>query len=172
MKEVFTLLADYNAKTNQEMFAVLEQVPAAKLAEKNGLFFDSIAGTLNHLLQADVAWIGRFAASFPGLEDIVAKLPDLKGKDPKTAIYPDLASFKKVRLVVDEAMKALAKKFPEDKYGAVLNYKNMKGEAQSKTVWHALLHFFNHGTHHRGQIAAALDQLQVQNDFSNLISKV
>ncbi len=34
------------------------------------------------------------------------------------------------------------------------------------------LHLFNHQTHHRGQISVLLDQLGVENDYSNLISKV
>lgn len=31
------------------------------------------------------------------------------------------------------------------------------------------MHFFNHQTHHRGQIAAVLDAAGIENDYSNLI---
>jgi uncharacterized damage-inducible protein DinB len=41
----------------------------------------------------------------------------------------------------------------------VIEYKNLKGDAFAKPVWEILLHVVNHGTYHRGQIAAMLRQL-------------
>ncbi len=171
MKETFLLLADYNAKTNREMLEVLDKVPAGKLTEKNGLFFESIAGTLNHLLQADVLWLERFAANVPELADVASKLPAVKPKDPKGPAFADLPAFSKTRAAADEAIGEAMRLFPEGRYGSTLVYRNIKGEEQKKIAWQAVLHFFNHQTHHRGQVAAALDQIGVQNDFSNLIWK-
>ncbi len=33
----------------------------------------------------------------------------------------------------------------------------------------ALVHFFNHQTHHRGQVSALLDGWKIENDYSNMI---
>jgi uncharacterized damage-inducible protein DinB len=35
-----------------------------------------------------------------------------------------------------------------------------------------LLHVFNHGTHHRGMIAAYLDLLGIENDYSAMTTKI
>jgi len=153
------------------MLEVLDKLPAGKLTEKNGLFFESIAGTLNHLLQADVLWLERFAANFPELGGVASKLPAVKPKDPKAISFADLPAFRKARAAVDEAIEEAMKLFPEGKYGSTLVYRNIRGEEQKKIAWQAVLHFFNHQTHHRGQVAAALDQFGVENDFSNLIWK-
>jgi uncharacterized damage-inducible protein DinB len=53
----------------------------------------------------------------------------------------------------------------------VLRYQDIRGKQQEKPAWRALLHFFNHQTHHRGQVSVLLDQMSVTNDFSNLIWK-
>jgi uncharacterized damage-inducible protein DinB len=34
-----------------------------------------------------------------------------------------------------------------------------------------LLHLFNHQTHHRGQVAALLDQTGVANDYPGIVNK-
>ncbi len=41
----------------------------------------------------------------------------------------------------------------------VLAYHNSRGEAFSRVLADVLLHLVNHGTHHRGQISAALTAL-------------
>mgnify|MGYP006287278417 FL=1 len=48
-------------------------------------------------------------------------------------------------------------------------YQNSKGREFRQPLWQILLHMFNHQTHHRGQVAQALDELGIQNDVSNLI---
>ncbi len=43
------------------------------------------------------------------------------------------------------------------------------GEKLEKIFWKLLIHMFNHQTHHRGQISQILDNLKVENDYSNMI---
>ena len=43
------------------------------------------------------------------------------------------------------------------------------GQRVEKVFWKAIIHFFNHQTHHRGQIAEMLDILQIENDYSNMV---
>jgi hypothetical protein len=45
------------------LWATLEQLPAAALAKPAGLAFDSIHGTLAHLLCADILWYHRLTKS-------------------------------------------------------------------------------------------------------------
>jgi len=43
------------------------------------------------------------------------------------------------------------------KLSSVIKYKNYKGEDQEQELWKTLLHWFNHQTHHRGQVSVLLD---------------
>jgi len=57
--------------------------------------------------------------------------------------------------------------------GNRMKYKNYKGEELERPYWNLVFHILNHGTHHRGEISALLDQGGVANDFSgfNLYTK-
>jgi uncharacterized damage-inducible protein DinB len=46
--------------------------------------------------------------------------------------------------------------WPAERFDGKLAYTNMRGQAISLPFAATLAHVFNHGTHHRGQISAAL----------------
>ena len=50
----------------------------------------------------------------------------------------------------------LAAEWPLERFDGRLDYTNMRGQAMSLPFAATLAHVFNHGTHHRGQITAAL----------------
>ena len=50
----------------------------------------------------------------------------------------------------------LIAEWPVERFDGKLNYTNMRGQAMSLPFAATLAHVFNHGTHHRGQITAAL----------------
>jgi uncharacterized damage-inducible protein DinB len=56
----FELLARYNQWMNEKLYQVCAEIPDQKRKEDLGAFFQSIHGTLNHLLYGDKAWMGRF----------------------------------------------------------------------------------------------------------------
>lgn len=39
---------------------------------------------------------------------------------------------------------------------AIISYKDMKGNSHQSPLWQILLHVINHGTHHRGMVAAMI----------------
>jgi uncharacterized damage-inducible protein DinB len=43
------------------------------------------------------------------------------------------------------------------------------GTVLKRIAYKAMVHFFNHQTHHRGQISAILDERNIVNNFSNMI---
>ena len=46
---------------------------------------------------------------------------------------------------------------------------NRRGEKLDRALWRALVHVFNHQTHHRGQGSAVLDRMGIENNYSNMI---
>ncbi|MCJ7783608.1 MAG: DUF664 domain-containing protein [Desulfobacterales bacterium] len=171
MRELFQLLAEYNKRTNQEVLGILEGLPQEQLSKDLGSYYSSILGIMNHILVTDATWIRRFANNLPELNAVTPQLPTFELKTWKDIVWNSLSLFKPVRTSVDEVIGQVFRLVPEDKYNLKIRYQDYKGQEQHKTVWYAFLHFFNHQTHHRGQVAVLLDQLSVENDFSNLIWK-
>jgi uncharacterized damage-inducible protein DinB len=171
MKDLFELLAEYNEKTNREMLGILGAQAPELLSRPAGAYHGSILGVLNHLLQADVSWLQCFTHQLPELGFVPPALPDFKLRSLKDVVWDSLPAFQPVREKVDELLRRAMREIPPARYPEILEYRNIKGEAQRKVIWHALLHVFNHQTHHRGQVAALLDQYGVENDYSNLIWK-
>jgi uncharacterized damage-inducible protein DinB len=168
MKELFELLAEYNAKTNREMLGILGAQSPELASRPAGAYHGSILGVLNHLLQADVLWLRRFSL-LPELSFVPPELPAFKVQGLKEVVWDSLSVFQPLREKVDELLGRAVRAIPPARYPEILEYRNIKGEAQRKVIWRTLLHLFNHQTHHRGQVAALLDQFGVQNDYSNLI---
>ena len=53
-----------------------------------------------------------------------------------------------------------------------MKYKNYKGEDIKKEVWKTLLHWFNHQTDHRGQISVLLDMIEIDHDYSSVVTRI
>jgi uncharacterized damage-inducible protein DinB len=171
MKETFVLLAEYNAVTNREVLEVLRGVPKEDLSRNLGSYFASILGIMNHILVSDVAWLRRFSKALPELSALGKDLPTFELKTLTDVIWPELDSLSPVRERVDGVIVQAFQALPEERFTEVLRYQNWRGQEQEKIAWRAFLHFFNHQTHHRGQVSALLDRLSVKNDYSNLIWK-
>jgi hypothetical protein len=56
----YETMAAYNAWMNQKLYAICADISDEKRKENLGAFFQSIHGTLNHLLFGDRVWMGRF----------------------------------------------------------------------------------------------------------------
>ena len=169
MQEIFQLLAEYNRTTDREMLGILGAQPPELLSRPAGAYHGSILGVLNHLLQADVVWLRRFAHQLPELGPVAKELPDFKLRSLKDVVWDSLAVFQPVREKTDELLERAVQAIAPARYPEFLEYRNIKGEPQRKVLWRTLLHLFNHQTHHRGQVAALLDQFGIENDYSNLI---
>ena len=144
----FDLLARYNVWATARLLGAVAAVPDAAYRHDVGLFFRSIHGTLNHLLVGEhLLWFVRFA----------------EGRSPTVAldaeVEPDRAQLD-ARLREGAARWApLIASFSPDRWDGTLDYTTMRGTAASLPCAATLAHVFNHGTHHRGQITAALTAL-------------
>lgn len=144
----FTQLARYNVWATERLLAAIEPVNEFDYRRDLRLFFKSIHGTLNHLLVGEhMLWQRRFA----------------RGESPKLALDMEVEP-ERDRLA--QALKGGAKVWeplmagwPAERFDGQLSYTNMRGQAMNLPFAATLAHVFNHGTHHRGQISAALTQL-------------
>lgn len=147
-KENLLLLAHYNIWATYRLVQHLKNVSDDDFHKDISLFFKSISGTLNHLLLGEhYLWYSRFN---DGISPSIA-LDTIVHYD-KTQLLNELQSKSKhwINFIQD---------LDESRLVGDLSYQRSNGEALCLPFTATLMHVFNHGTHHRGQITAALTAL-------------
>ena len=172
LKEQFTLLANYNQWMNIKVYAAASALDAGELSRERGAFFGSIFGTLNHILVGDIIWLKRFAAH-PNLSaslDEVAALDNPRGLDH--CMFDDSAALAERRAWLDERIIVWTGGLTEHHMDLVIIYHNTQGVAANRRFSSLLLHFFNHQTHHRGQVSTLLHQAGADIGVTDLLAQI
>ena len=144
MKQHLQLLAAYHRWTFDVLYAALLPLDDTQYRADLGLFFRSIHRTLNHLLVADRVWFGRVAAAPYAVSGLDAELETDREK-LEQALYTQSARWQDWLAAQSDTQLA-----------APLRYTTMAGTGFEQESASLLLHVFNHATHHRGQISAAI----------------
>ena len=144
-RQHFATLARYGLWATRKLFEHVDVLPEADYRRDAGLFFKSVHGTLNHLLVAEhELWRRRFAEGVS---------PRLKLNDE---IETDRARLRERLIDGAAAWQPLIESWPEERFAGDLEYTATDGKARRLPFAAALTHVFNHGTHHRGQVTAAI----------------
>ena len=175
MKSQFGLMADYNATMNRKINNSIASVIDAELWQDRGAFFGSILGTLNHLMVGDLLWLRRFdqLSTHPNGFQALTALIDFPIPIKLTeCLYSDKPDFITRRHTLDQIIIQFVKETNEADYSSVLNYNNSKGLNFDKPFSLLLMHFFNHQTHHRGQVSTLLSQLGIAIGETDLLTLI
>ena len=141
----FSTLARYNAWATRKLFEHVDALPEEDYRRECGLFFKSVHGTLNHLLVAEhQVWFPRFAQ---GISNRIAL---------DTELEPARAALRERLLDAATHWQPLIESLDPRRFETTLDYSTTRGVPQSLPFAPTLAHIFNHGTHHRGQITAAI----------------
>jgi uncharacterized damage-inducible protein DinB len=169
------LMAHYNQWMNTRLYAAAAALGEDRIGEDRGAFFGSIVATLHHIYAADAHWLRRFADGVPELcsLDPVRRmtLPALV----RGITHPDFARLRGEREALDHVIVAFAEEAGDTVYERVLRYTNSAGERHAKRFGLLVAHFFNHQTHHRGQVTTLFSQYGVDvgdTDLSMLVPDV
>ena len=168
----YQLMAQYNRWLNERVYAACAALPDHELREDVGAYFGSILGTLNHLLVGDILWLQRFAnhpRHYSALEDI-ARQPTLTQLDAR--LYNEFSALSRARSDVDQTIVALCRDFDEDDFARPISYIDTQGESQRRCFGPLVQHFFNHQTHHRGQVSALLHQRGIDVGVTDLLALI
>jgi uncharacterized damage-inducible protein DinB len=141
-------LARYNLWATRKLFEHVDALPEADYRRDAGLFFKSVHGTLNHLLVAEhLLWFKRFSG----------------GESPQVAlndeIEPDRVRLRDRMTEGAPAWQLFIAGCDAARLAGQLDYTTTRGVAMSLPFAATLAHVFNHGTHHRGQISAAITMM-------------
>ena len=157
-------MAQYNLRMNAQVYEAVSQLSADDLAQDMGAFFNSILGTLNHILVGDLFWLNRFSLlheadskQFSSLQTALQDFP--KPSALNQILFEDLSELHNTRQELDLAIQAwLTDDTCEQDFKLDLIYHNSKGEGATRDFGELVSHFFNHQTHHRGQVSTLLIQ--------------
>ena len=150
MLDEFRMLARYNRIANERLYDACEQLDPVEYRRPRQGSFGSIHGLLNHLLLGDRIWMSRFAGrgnTTPPLNSI---------------LFDSFAELRSARAAQDEEIEAFFAKTDTDFLQRQLPYTNNQGKDYVETAPVAVLHFFNHQTHHRGQVHVMISQTDIK----------
>jgi len=166
------LMATYNEWMNAKIHEAARSLSDEALSENRNAFFGSIIGTLNHLVTGDSVWLKRFAehsANHLALEPI-RQLPAPKSLDQLT--FSNIRELSAHRVWLDRIIIEWSRSLTEADLDHTLNYTSMAGVPADKNFYGLVMHFFNHQTHHRGQVTTLFSQAGVDVGSTDLVTLI
>lgn len=154
----YRMMAAYNRWMNVKIYAAAGSLSDDERKRDRGAFFKSIHGTLNHLLVGDNLWMGRFENTpFPW-------------QGHAQELHADFAELSRARQAMDARIDAFAGRLTPEWIASTFEYRRLSGAAVQVPGFAALTHFFNHQTHHRGQITTLLAQCGVDCGDTDIVA--
>jgi uncharacterized damage-inducible protein DinB len=144
----FRPLARYNR--NARIYEKCAELRDSEYRRQRPGSFGSIHGLLNHMLLGDRIWMSRFA----GLGSTTPPL--------NSVLFDIFAELRGARAEQDASIEAFFEALRDDFLQRTFTYTNHQGLEYLETAPVAALHFFNHQTHHRGQVHVMLSQTEVK----------
>ena len=168
-KQHFELLAQYNQWINASLYHAVATLSPEERNKSRGAFFGSILGTLNHILVADITWLNRIRAQYHSIEALQSLATFPVPGALNQILFEDFDDLASVRVALDQVIVQFIAEATDDMLDGALQYRNMKGDRMRKKLSLVLLHYFNHQTHHRGQVTALLSQAGVDYGVTDLV---
>ncbi len=151
-------MADYNAWMNAKLYEAAAALSDAGRKSDQGAFFKSIHGTLNHILLADRVWLARFGG------------PAFPARPLDTELYADFGELCGERAATDAAIEAWVAGTTDVVLAGILSYTSITApRPRTMPLWMAVAHFFNHQTHHRGQVTTLIKQQGIDPGVTDLM---
>ncbi len=151
-------MAAYNSWMNRRLYEACARLSDAQRKKDVGAFFKSVHGTLNHILVADRIWMSRFLQRPVSITSLDQEL------------YSSFEELQLGRQETDDEITAWAKGLSDSSLKGTLSYMSIVNPtAMTMALSLAVVHLFNHQTHHRGQVTALLMQAGVDPGITDLL---
>ena len=148
----------YNRWQNERVYASAATLPDGTRKRNMGAYFKSIHATLNHLLVGDQLWLDRA----DGTPTTITSLDQ--------ELYNDFDELRAQRERADNRLDQFVASLDDAKLVGTLTFRRLSGDKGELTLPMALvmMQFFNHQTHHRGQVTTLLMQCGVDVGVTDL----
>jgi uncharacterized damage-inducible protein DinB len=145
----FQLLARYNRIANERIYSRCAELTDEEYRKHRQGSFGSIHALLNHMLLGDRIWMARFEGGGNATPPL------------HTVLFEDFAALRSAREEQDAHIEAFFGSLAAEALKSSFAYVNSQGKSYVDIAPVAFSHFFNHQTHHRGQIHVMLSQTPV-----------
>eukprot|EP01080_Neovahlkampfia_damariscottae_P010685 gene10685-3306_t len=156
LQKHFLRMASYHKWSFERVFKSLEKVSKEDYHKNLGLFFKSIHGTLNHLYLADMVWYYRITGQHSKSNNLSPYWMEEKDFEK---LFDNKQDVHDAIMEQCDVWLNLISKMSDSEFEKKFKYQNTKGVEFEKGYDLVFDHLFNHGTHHKGQITAALSIL-------------
>ena len=166
-RKVLLYYAGYHEwATSRLVSAVQTHLTPEQIEADAGLFFRSVRGTLNHMYMADALWYHRLSSD-PKVPPVNCGMESYWGKPPAAWEGYSQASHASVLLLKQSKLwRPLVTALTEIDDERVVSFLDTKGKVvEGSPVVPCLMHVFNHATHHRGQLHAAMTRFGIPEPF-------
>jgi uncharacterized damage-inducible protein DinB len=144
----YRMFGHYNAWANGRLYDAAAQLTSEQYRADRGAFFKSVHGTLNHLLVTDRIWMARFT----GEGDAPNRLDAI--------LFETLETLRAARAAEDRRIVEFVEALDDRPIAGTIKYRRVSSPEQfEQQLAPTLAHWFNHQTHHRGQLHALLTGL-------------
>lgn len=169
MTHPFLIQANYNQQINERLFQACGQLSPEQLSMDQGAFFGSILATLNHLLVVDTYWFYQCCgdASKVGLFD--RKNKQVKAAALNQVLTDDFELLSLWREQIDARIVEFIKGLDESALNRTISHSLAGDHSVEYALVKVLAHWFNHQTHHRGQVTALLSQQGIDYGVTDLL---
>lgn len=154
------VMARYSAWQNENLYGAAASLSDEARRQDRGAFFGSIHGTFCHLLWADRMWLSRFAGT---------PKPPVPGSESSRMIeaWEELVAERQVTdVLIGDWAAGLS---PDWLAGDLTWVSGISRRELTKPKAQLVMHFFNHQTHHRGQVHAMLTAADVKPGDTDLM---
>lgn len=149
MKQLITSFAHYDYWANEKILTLVLQLTEARQEQVITSSFNSIHKTCSHMSDAYRIWWKRLQH-----EDTITG-PTVEANYPIGQVVSTILELN--TKWIDWVSSVSEKELEE-----MVSYKNIKGDSFQQPLKDILLHIFNHGTYHRGQLVTMLRQVGVE----------
>jgi len=166
------LMARYNEWMNARLYSAAGRLPTSVLQEDKKAYFGSILGTLNHIMVGDILWLKRFALH-PSQPKSLEPIRNVTAPTSLDEILcQDFQTLSQERAKLDALIIAWANELADPDLESDLSYRSTKGIVSTRNLGSLIMHFFNHQTHHRGQVTTLLFQSGVDVGITDLVVSI
>jgi uncharacterized damage-inducible protein DinB len=165
-KPALSFLAKYHVEATRH---VLDRIgPAADVAASGPLkclFFDTMHATVNHIAGVDTLWRLRLSGeSSAAFDRFYVNDPAVTGIRDGVLWFDRQPDWEKARaeaLEASLATQAFVEGLTDQALLDIATYARTDGSSATIQRGPAIMHMLNHGTHHRGQLHAAMAELGI-----------
>ncbi|WP_242110095.1 DinB family protein [Luteimonas aquatica] len=140
-------LTRYKAWANALIYGALAELPEAELTRPRQILFGNMLRTLNHVYLMDVAWKAHLEGVPHGMTT----------RNPESS--PPFAQVRQAQQDIDAWYQAYADALQDGAGDEIVEFAFIGGGAGAMRRRDIVLHVVNHGTYHRGHVAAMMYQV-------------